>query len=165
MTFSVGDKVVYPSQGPCRIGAVVKKSVSGERSHFYPISSLDKSADAILIPIGKLASLPMRHLLCRSEIPRLLGHLNNPFLTSKNWKQRALDNAKLLASGSAFDLAEVVQSLTRLSETKVLLPRDRQILDRAMRFLICEISEVLDESRDIVQGQVEKALARKQDGR
>jgi CarD family transcriptional regulator len=161
MMFKVGDKVFYPSQGPCRIGAVLKKTVLGEAVRFYPISSLDNIAHAVLIPIEKLAALPVRHLLAKSDIPRLLGHLNHSRSASKNWKQRALDNAKLFASGSPFDLAEIVESLTELGKTRELLPRDRQTLERARQFLICEISEVLEESRDTAKGQVDRALARK----
>ena len=127
----IGDKVVYPSQGPCLIDAVVTKTIAGDPSSFYRLSLLDDSRDAVLVPIEKLQALHVRHLLAKSEIPKLLGHLQNSSLTAKNWKQRGIDNAKLLASGSAFDLAEIVQSLTELGEAKVLLPRDRQALDKA----------------------------------
>lgn len=161
MPFEIGHKVFYPPQGPCVIGAVVKKTVSGEAIRFYPISSLDDAASAVLIPLHKLAGLTMRHLLAKSEIPILLGHLNDSMPASKNWKQRGIDNAKLFASGSAFDLARIVQSLTELAETKELSLRDRQTLEKARRFLICEISEVLEESRNTAERQVDRALARR----
>jgi CarD family transcriptional regulator, regulator of rRNA transcription len=161
MTFMIGDKVVYPSQGPCLIGAVVKRTIAGERTRFYPLSLLDNSGNAVLVPIDKLRALPIRHLLARSQIPKLLGHLENSPLASKNWKQRSIDNAKLLASGSAFDLAEIVESLTELSEAKALLPRDRQTLEKAKKFLICEISEVMGESRDAAEGEIDRALESK----
>lgn len=160
-TFRVGQKVFYPSRGPCVIGALVKKTVAGEAIRFYPISSLDDAASAILIPFDKLAGLAMRQLLRRSEIPTLLGRLNHSLPASKNWKQRVIDNAKLFASGSPFDLARIVQSLTELNENKELSLRDRQTLEKARGFLICEISEVLEESRDTATRQVDPALARK----
>jgi RNA polymerase-interacting CarD/CdnL/TRCF family regulator len=69
-----------------------------------------------------------------------------------------MDNIKLLASGSAFDLAKVVESLTALNATKALSPRDRQTLDRARRILICEISEVMGETKSAAEEQVDKAL-------
>ena len=161
MTFRIGDKVVYPSQGPCLIDAVVTKTIAGDPSSFYRLSLLDDKHDAVLVPVEKLRALHVRHLLAKSEIPKLLGHLEDSSLASKNWKQRGIDNAKLLASGSAFDLAEIVQSLTELSGAKVLLPRDRQALEKARKFLICEISEVLAESRDAAEGQIDRALASK----
>jgi CarD family transcriptional regulator, regulator of rRNA transcription len=161
LTFTIGDKVVYPSKGPCQIGAVVKRTIAGVQTRFYPLCFLDNSGGAVLIPINKLRVLPIRHLLAKSEIPKLLGHLEDAHLASKNWKQRAIDNAKLLASGSAFDLAEIVESLTDLSEVKELLPRDRQMLEKAKQFLICEISEVLGETRGVAEGEIDRALGGK----
>jgi len=48
-----------------------------------------------------------------------------------------------------------------LREAKALLPRDRQTLDKARKFLICEISEVMEESRDTAEGKIDKALESK----
>jgi hypothetical protein len=75
-----------------------------------------------------------------------------------NWKQRAIDNLKLLASGSPFDLADVMESLTELNEARTLSPRDREMLDRARRILICEISEVMEETKIAAEQQVDQAL-------
>ena len=161
MPFRIGDKVVYPSQGPCLIDAVVEKTIAGQAASFYKLSLLDHNCDAVLVPIDKLDALHVRYLLARSEIPKLLDRLEHAPLVTKNWKQRAIDNAKLLASGSACDLAEVVDSLGQLSDVNALLPRERQTLDKARQFLICEISEVLEESRDAAQGQIDRALASK----
>jgi RNA polymerase-interacting CarD/CdnL/TRCF family regulator len=96
--------------------------------------------------------------MARSEIPKLLGRLKQSAATATNWKQRAIDNLKLLTSGSAFDLAEVVESLTELNETKALSPRDRETLDRARRILICEISEVTGETKSAAEEQIDQAL-------
>ena len=161
MTFMIGDKVVYPSQGPCLIDAVITKTIAGDPSSFYRLSLLDDSRNSVLVPVEKIRTLHVRYLLAKSEIPKLLGHLENSPLAAKNWKQRGIDNARLLASGSAFDLAEIVESLTELREAKALLPRDRQTLDKARKFLICEISEVMEESRDTAEGQIDKALESK----
>ena len=66
-----------------------------------------------------------------------------------------------MASGSAFDLAEIVESLTELSEAKALLPRDRYTLAKAKKFLICEIAEVMEESRDAAEGEIDRVLESK----
>ena len=161
MGFSIGNKVVYPSQGPCLIRAVESKVVAGRPTNFYRLTLLDDSGDVVFVPVDKVMDLRIRQLMGKSEIPKLLSHLNNSITPPKNWKQRAMDNAKLMASGSAFDLAEVVESLTELNETKPLTPRDRLTLDKARKFLICEISEVMGETRDAAEGQIERALKSK----
>jgi RNA polymerase-interacting CarD/CdnL/TRCF family regulator len=158
MIFSIGDKVVYPAQGPCLIDAVVKKTIAGESTSFYRLSLLDGSRHTVLVPLEKLSVLHVRHLLAKSEIPKLLRRLKNSTTAAKSWQQRAIDNAKLLSSGSAFDLAEIVESLTAMSQAKALLPRDRQTLDKARKFLICEISEVMGESRNAAEDQIDGAL-------
>jgi CarD family transcriptional regulator, regulator of rRNA transcription len=158
MTFKIGDKVVYPSQGPCRIDAVVEKEIAGAPATCYRLTLLDDSHDAVLVPVEKILALSIRHLLAKSEIPKLLGHFKKSPAASKNWKQRAIDNTKLLASGSAFDLVEVVESLTQLSQSKALLPRDRQTLNKARNFLICEIAEVMGESWDAAEEELDRAL-------
>jgi CarD family transcriptional regulator len=153
-----GNKVVYPYQGPCLIGAVVKKVIGGRPTNFYRLALLDGSGGELFIPVEKISGLGIRQLMARSEIPKLLGLLRKPAATPTNWKQRAIDNFKLLTSGSAFDLAEVVESLTELNEARVLSPRDRQTLDRARRILICEISEVTGETKGAAEEQVDQAL-------
>jgi CarD family transcriptional regulator len=153
-----GSKVVYPYQGPCLIGAVVKKVIGGRPTSFYQLALLDGSGGELFIPVEKISGLGIRQLMARSEIPKLLSLLGKPAATPTNWKQRAIDNFKLLTSGSIFDLAEVVESLTELNETRLLSPRDRQTLDRARRILICEISEVTGETKNAAEEEVDRAL-------
>jgi CarD family transcriptional regulator len=158
MMLSVGNKIVYPYQGPCLIGAVVKKMVGGKPTSFYQLARLDEIGGALLVPIDKIGALRIRQLMTRSDIPKLLRRLKKPAATNMNWKQRAIDNLKLLASGSPFDLADVVESLTELNEARTLSPRDREMLDRARRILICEISEVMGETKSAAEEQVDEAL-------
>jgi RNA polymerase-interacting CarD/CdnL/TRCF family regulator len=79
-------------------------------------------------------------------------------LIVKDWKQRAHDNLKLLGSGSAFDLAEVVESLTKLNESKLLSFREGLMLEKAKRLLVCEISEVLGDTKIAAEARIDSAL-------
>lgn len=158
MTLSIGEKVIYPSHGPCLIGAVVNKLVGGTSTAFYRLAPLEDSGGELFIPVDKIKAVGVRQLLQRSEIPKLLNHLKTEAVKSRNWKQRASDNAKLMASGSAFDLAEIVESLTELNETKALAPHDRQTLERAKKLLVCEIAEVLGETKSAAEQHVDNAL-------
>ncbi len=158
MIMTVGKKVVYPSQGPCLISAVVEKVVDGRPMCFYHLALLDDSGGGLFIPIDKVQTLGIRQLLEKSEIPKLLGCLKKAARTAKNWKQRAMDNVKLFASGSAFDLAEIVESLTELSETKALSPSDNRTLESARKLLVREICEVMGETKSAVGEQINKAL-------
>ncbi|MGH9753812.1 MAG: CarD family transcriptional regulator [Blastocatellia bacterium] len=158
MILTIGNKVSYPSQGPCLIGPVIKIIVDGRPIRFYQLALLDDSGGELLVPVDKVQAIGIRPLLNRSDIPKLLGMLKMPAGTSKDWKQRANDNFKLLTSGSAFDLAEVVKSLTGLGEKKALSFRESQTLEKARKLLIGEISEVMGETKSAAEEQIDEAL-------
>lgn len=154
----VGEKVVYPSQGPCRIDCMVERVADGKSTLFYRLALLDDAGGELLVPADKVQAIGVRLLLDRSEIPKLLRRLKKAAKAATNWKQRALDNSKLLTSGSAFDLAEVVGSLTELKEVKGLSPAETRTLEKARRLLVCEIAEVMGETRRAAEQQLDSAL-------
>ena len=164
MILTVGNKVIYPCQGPCLIGAVVKRTVDGGPMMFYQLIILNDGGGKMFVPVDNAQAVGIRPLLEKIEIPKLLDRLRQSAQASDNHKQRTLDNLKLLASGSAFDLAEIVESLTELSETKKLSFGEHRTLDRAKALLVSEISEVIEETKEEAEQQVDIALkARKEE--
>lgn len=159
MKLSVGSKVVYPCQGPCLLGPVVKKVVAGRPIRFYQLAILDDRGGELFVPVDKAQAIGVRRLLRRSEIPKLLEQLKQTASISKDWKERANDNLKLLSSGSAFDLAKIVGALTKLSETRSLSARESWTLEKARKLLVCEISEVMRETKSAAEELVEQALS------
>jgi len=164
MTMTVGDKVVYPGRGPCLIDAVVKKVVCGMSVSFYRLALLDDTRAELFVPVNKSGDLNTRALLDRSEIPKLLARLKTHAGATKdpgaakNWRQREQNNVKLFSSGSIFELAQMVESLTQLSTTKSLPAHDREALYRARKLLICEISEVMGESKTAAEARIDRVL-------
>jgi CarD family transcriptional regulator len=153
-----GNKVIYPYQGPCLIGPVIKKVIDGSPISFYRLALLDDSGGELFVPVDKVQSIGIRPLLNRSDIPKLLDLLKEPSEADKDWKQRANDNFKLLTSGSTFDLAEVVKSLTMLGRKRELSFRESQTLEKARKLLIGEISEVMGETKSAAEEQIDEAL-------
>jgi CarD family transcriptional regulator len=153
-----GNKVIYPSQGPCLIGPVIKKVIDGRPISFYQLALLDDSGGELLVPVDKVQAIGIRPLLNRSDIPKLLDLLKEPSGADKDWKQRANDNFKLLTSGSTFDMAEVVKSLTKLSKKQALSFRESRTLEKARKLLIGEISEVMGQTKSAAEEQINEAL-------
>lgn len=158
MTLIVGNKVIYPSYGPCLIGPVVERVVADRPVRFYHLAILGETGGEVYVPVDKAQSIGLRLLLNKSEIPKLLRQLSHISGVTKDWKQRASNNLKLLATGSAFDLAEIVESLTELSKTKALSFREKQMLERARNLLVCEIAEVMEETKSAAEEQLDEAL-------
>jgi CarD family transcriptional regulator len=165
MVLTSGSKVVYPSQGPCLIGAVVEKKVGDRRLMFYQLLVLGDGGGDLFVPVDKIETLGMRPLLEQSEIPGLVDQLRTGGRSADTWRERGANNLKLMASGSAFDLAEIVASLTVLRQRKALSFREGKALERARRLLVCEISEVMRESIADADDRVNIAFkARSADG-
>jgi RNA polymerase-interacting CarD/CdnL/TRCF family regulator len=155
-----GSTAVYPGQGPCRIGRAVKKVVDGRVMMFYHLTVLDGRGGELFVPVEKARDIGVRLLMKRSEIPQLLAHLKKGAKPADTWRQRANDNLKLFTSGSPFDLAEVVASLTELRDSRPLTLGESGTLGRARRLIICEISEVTGETKAMAEEQVDNALMR-----
>lgn len=158
MMLSVGNKVIYPCHGPCVISSIVNKVVDERPMTFYQLLVLNDGCGTLLVPVDKVKTIGIRPLLNKSEILKLLVQLKRPSTASADRKQRVRDNLKLLLSGSAFDLAEIVESLTEMIETKPLSFGERGTLDRAKRLLVCEISEVMGETMQQAEERIDQAL-------
>ena len=125
---------------------------------FYHLIVLDDSGCELFVPVEKAHAIGVRLLMKKSEIPKLLAHLQSSAKAADNWKQRASENSKLFNSGSPFDLAEIVASLTELSDTRSLTTGESRTLGRAKRLLVCEISEVMCEAKTTVEEKIDRAL-------
>ena len=124
---------------------------------FYQLIVLD-GGGKMFVPVANVQAVGIRPLLGKAEIPRLLERLRRSARAYDDHRQRARYNLELLASGSAFDLAEIVESLTELSETKTLSFGEHKTLDRAKALLVSEISEVTHETKEAAEQQVDLAL-------
>jgi CarD family transcriptional regulator len=158
MRLAVGEKVIYPSQGPCRIRRIDRRVIDGAPVTFYHLDILGDAGGELYVPLDKAQTIGVRLLMDKSEIPKLLRRLKKTTRSAEGWKQRAIDNLKLFTSGSAYDLAEVVESLTELSDTKTLTVGEARTLDKAIKLLVGEIAEVTGETRVAAQEQVYEAL-------
>ena len=155
---AVGNKVNYPCHGPCVISSITERTVGDKSMTFYQLLVLNEGGLKLFIPVEKLRTVGLRPLLSKTDIPKLLEQLKQRSHSVVDRKQRVRDNLKLLASGSPFDLAEIVESLNQLLETSALSFGERGTLDRAKRLLVCEISEVLGQTKEEAEEQIDRAL-------
>jgi CarD family transcriptional regulator len=161
MTLAVGAKVIYPNQGLCLIDSIVQKEIGGQSINFYQLALLDESGGELFVPVEKAQASGLRQVLSEAELQQLLNRFKQPTSAAKDWKQRANENSKRLASGSAFDLAEVVESLTVLSHTKELSFREGQMLEKARKLLVSEIAEVISKPKSAAEELINEALQKR----
>ena len=157
-TVTAGDKIVYPSQGPCLIGPMVVKLIDDAPVSFVQLILLNDGGGELFVPVSKLSSVGIRRLLEVSEVPKLFDRLREPAKIPDTWRERKLNNGRLLASGSADDLSQVVESLTDAGEYKSLSFGEGKVLEKAKKLLVCEVAEVMGFSREEAERQIDGAL-------
>jgi CarD family transcriptional regulator len=160
VTFEVGDKVIYPNHGLGVVESIETKTILGTTCGFY---SLHMAANdtTVLVPVDNVDGVGLRRAIGDHEVKKLFGLLGNGKIDNhQNWKGRFKDNSDKMRTGSIYDVVDVLKSLTSLSKSKNLSFREKRMLDRAKFLVISELSEVMSETAQSVEDQVDKALER-----
>jgi CarD family transcriptional regulator len=158
VTFQVGDKVIYPNQGLGLVERIEEKTILGTTCGFYHLRIVANDT-VVLVPVTNADGVGLRRAICDDEVERLFGALGDGKIDNhQNWKGRFKDNSDKMRSGSIYDVADVLKSLTFLSRSKSLSFREKRMLDRAKFLIISEISEVMQESTESIETRVDRAL-------
>ena len=115
----------------------------------------------MLVPVANVDGVGLRRAITDEEVERLFGLLGDGKIDNhQNWKGRFKDNSDKMRTGSIYDMADVLKSLTFLAKSKSLSFREKRMLDRAKSLIISEVSEVMRETALEIEDRVEKALER-----
>ncbi|MCK7518990.1 MAG: hypothetical protein MZV64_15330 [Ignavibacteriales bacterium] len=97
----------------------------------------------VLVPSANVDGVGLRRAIDDAEVDRLFKLLGDGKIDSQqNWKGRFKDNSEKMRTGSIYDVADVLKSLTLLSKSKSLSFREKRMLDRARFLIITEVAEV-----------------------
>ena len=160
MTFQVGDKVIYPNHGLGIVERIEDKTILGTTCGFYHLRIVANET-TVLVPVANVDGVGLRRAISDEEVERLFHLLGDGKIDNhQNWKGRFKDNSDKMRSGSIYDVADVLKSLTFLAKSKSLSFREKRMLDRAKFLIISEVSEVMRETAVSIEGRVDTALER-----
>jgi CarD family transcriptional regulator len=141
---SIGDRVVYPNQGVCRVHSVEAKEVAGQRLTFVTMKREEDGA-VVMVPQAKVHSIGVRKVAGHDEVARVFEFLHSDSDKAVlDWKQRARNNVDRMTQGGLLGLAEVVKGLQVLSELRPLPAKERELYDNARHLLVSEVAAALD---------------------
>ncbi|HTS82081.1 MAG TPA: CarD family transcriptional regulator [Myxococcaceae bacterium] len=144
LTLAVGDRVVYPNQGVCRVTSVESKEVAGQTLTFVTMKREEDGA-VVMVPEAKVRSIGLRKVAGRPEVDRVFTFLRSDSdKANLDWKQRARTNVERMSQGGLMGLAEVVKGLQVLSELRPLPTKERELYDNARHLLVAELAASLD---------------------
>jgi RNA polymerase-interacting CarD/CdnL/TRCF family regulator len=144
LTLAVGDRVVYPNQGVCRVTSVESKEVAGQTLTFVTMKREEDGA-VVMVPEAKVRSIGLRKVATRPEVDRVFAFLRSDSdKANLDWKQRARTNVERMSQGGLMGLAEVVKGLQVLSELRPLPTKERELYDNARHLLVAELAASLN---------------------
>ena len=158
MTFQVGDKVIYPNHGLGIVERIEEKTILGTTCGFFHLRIVANDT-TVLVPVANVDGVGLRKAIDDAEVERLFTLIGDGKIDNhQNWKGRFKDNSDKMRTGSIYDMADVLKSLTFLSKSKSLSFREKRMLDRAKALIISEVSEVMRQKALEVEEQVDRAL-------
>jgi CarD family transcriptional regulator len=158
VTFQIGDKVIYPNHGLGVVERIEDKTILGTTCGFYHLR-IAANDTTVLVPLANVDGVGLRRAINDGEVERLFKLLGDGKIDAQqNWKGRFKDNSEKMRTGSIYDVADVLKSLTLLSKSKSLSFREKRMLDRARFLIITEVTEVTHDVSASVEGRVDSAL-------
>src|SRR5262249_53513702 len=144
LTLAVGDRVVYPNQGVCRVTSVESKEVAGQTLTFVTMKREEDGA-VVMVPEAKVRAIGLRKVAGRADVDRVFSFLRSDSdKANLDWKQRARTNVERMSQGGLMGLAEVVKGLQVLSELRPLPTKERELYDNARHLLVAELAASLN---------------------
>jgi CarD family transcriptional regulator len=144
LKLAVGDRVVYPNQGVCRVTSVETKEVAGQRLVFVTLRREEDGA-VVMVPEAKVQAIGVRKVAGREEAEQVVSFLRSDSdRATLDWKQRARTNVERMSQGGVLGLAEVVKGLAELSELRPLPTKERELYDSARHLLVAELAAALN---------------------
>lgn len=156
--FSIGQMVVYPSQGVGVVKEIFEKTFKDELMLYYKIY-IEASDMIVMVPVSKADDLGIRQTVSAEEAQEALNLLSDDFepITS-DWKLRYQMNLDLLKKGTVKDIASIVRCLYNRSKVKELPILERKLYDSAKKLLEDEIAYALGKTTKEIEQEIHTKL-------
>lgn len=157
--FQIGDKVVHPMHGAGIVESVVQKKVNGVMREYY-VLKLPVRAMVVMVPTENSEEIGVRPIVEREVAEQVLNSMSSIQVDmTQNWNRRYRENMERLKSGDLLEVARVVKGLMMRDVSRGLSTGERKMLHSAKQILISEIVMCQSSSYEVVEEQINRALA------
>src|SRR5690348_14251231 len=157
-TLHVGDRVVYPNQGICRITGVDTKNIAGQNWEVVTLSREEDGA-TVMVPKAKVMGIGLRKVADVAAIDKVFDDLASPDTNPQlDWKVRHRENADRMSGGGLFGTVDVLKGLHALSRVRPLPQKERELYDSARHLLVGEIAAAMNLPLHVAEDNLDYAL-------
>ena len=160
VSFSIGDKVVYPNHGVGIIEQISSRTIGSSVEQFY-LLRIKSSSLKVMVPFHNVTSVGLRRVVRNGEVQKILDFLTDGKCENHaDWKYRFKENSEKMRTGSLLEVAIVLKSLLLLNQSKPLSFREKKMLERARYLLVSELAMAKNWDEGQVEQMLSKALSR-----
>lgn len=157
-SLKVGDRVVYPNQGICRITGVSSQQIAGQTWEMVTLSREEDGA-TVMVPRAKVMGVGLRKVATPQLIEEVFDYLAAPGDDPQlDWKIRHRENADKMTGGGLFGTVEVLKGLHALTRIRPLPQKERELYDSARHLLVGEIGAAMGLPLCVAEDNLDFAL-------
>src|SRR3989440_1325326 len=154
----IGDRVVYPNQGICRITGVEVKQIAGRDWEVVTLSREEDGA-TVMVPRAKVMGIGLRKVASVAAIDDMFDQLAAPADDPQlDWKVRHRENADRMTGGGLQGTLDVLKGLHALSRVRPLPQKERELYDSARHLLVGEIAAAMNLPLHVAEDNLDYAL-------
>jgi RNA polymerase-interacting CarD/CdnL/TRCF family regulator len=154
----VGDRVVYPNQGICRITGVEVKQIAGRDWEVVTLSREEDGA-TVMVPRAQVMGIGLRKVASVAAIDDMFDQLAAPGDDPQlDWKVRHRENADRMTGGGLQGTLDVLKGLHALSRVRPLPQKERELYDSARHLLVGEIAAATNLPLHVAEDNLDYAL-------
>src|SRR5438552_13438149 len=154
----IGDRVVYPNQGICRITGVEVRQIAGRDWEVVTLAREEDGA-TVMVPRSKVMEIGLRKVASVEAIDTMFDQLAAPSDDPQlDWKVRHRENADRMTGGGLQGTLDVLKGLHALSQVRPLPQKERELYDNARHLLVGEIAAAMNLPLHVAEDNLDYAL-------
>lgn len=156
MKLTIGETVVEPTLGICKIEGVKLMTIDDKEEIYYVFKSGNAS---VLVPKPQLEKRGIRKPMDEEDIKKVFTLLRSPVSpTRQDARAQYISYRDIMKSGDPMKIAKLLRGLYILEQSDELKGKEREIMDSARRFLVDEITFVKQTPKAKVTERINNAL-------
>ncbi len=160
LTFSIGDKVVYPNHGVGIIEQISSRTIGNNVEKFY-LLKIKASSLKVMVPFHNVETVGLRRVVRNGEVQKIVEFLSDGKCeNAADWKDRFKENSDKMRTGSLLDVAIVLKGLLLLGQTKSLSFREKKMLERTRYLLVSELAMSRNVEETVIEDVLDRALTK-----
>jgi CarD family transcriptional regulator len=160
LSFSIGDKVVYPNHGVGVIEQISSRTIGSHIEKFY-LLKIKASSLKVMVPFHNVEMVGLRRVVRNGEVQKIIEFLSDGKCeNAADWKDRFKGNSDKMRTGSLLDVAIVLKGLLLLAQAKPLSFREKKMLERSRYLLVSELALSKNVEEPVIEDLLDRALTK-----